>query len=87
MVNFALGRDLALMGTEYQRKDINKVAWQLLDNKVCDQIDHILVNRRHCKNVCHVRSMSSAEIESDHFLVRTKIIMKIKRNEKTKNIT
>jgi endonuclease/exonuclease/phosphatase family metal-dependent hydrolase len=87
MVNFALGRDSAVTGTEYQHKDIHKVTLRLLDNKICNQIDHILVNRRHFTNVCDVTSMRGAEIESHHFLVRTKIIMRIKRNEKTKNVT
>jgi hypothetical protein len=43
-----------------------------------------LVDRRHCRNICDVRSMKDAEIESDHFLVGAKIKLKIKRSEKTK---
>jgi 3'-phosphoadenosine 5'-phosphosulfate sulfotransferase len=43
----------------------------------------MLVDRIHCTNVCDVRSMRNAEIESDHFLVRAKIRLKIKRSEKT----
>ena len=35
-------------------------------------------------NISDVRNMRGAEIESDHFLVRTKIVWKIKRREKTK---
>ena len=35
-------------------------------------------------NVCDVRSMRGAEIESGHFLVRAKIRMKIKKSKKTK---
>lgn len=84
MVNFALGRDLAVTGTWFQHKDIYKITWRSSDNKICNQIDHILVDRRHCTNVCDVRSMRGAEIESDHFLVRAKIRLKIKKIEKTK---
>ena len=47
--------------------------------KVYNQIDHILVDRSHCLNVCYVRSMRGAEIESDHFLMRTKVRLKIKK--------
>ena len=47
--------------------------------KVYNQIDHILVDRRHCLNVCYVRSMKGAEIESDRFLIRAKIRLKIKK--------
>jgi endonuclease/exonuclease/phosphatase family metal-dependent hydrolase len=67
MVNFAMGRDLAVAGTWYQHKDIHKVTWQSPDNKIYNQIDHILVDRRHYTNVCDVRSVRGAEIESDHF--------------------
>jgi len=53
------------------------------DNKICNQIDHILVERRNCMNDCDVRSMRGAERESDHCLVRAKIRLKIVRSEKT----
>ena len=64
MVNFALGRELAVMETWYQPKDINKVTWRSPDDKICNQVDHILVDRRHCTNVCDVRSKRGAERES-----------------------
>jgi hypothetical protein len=48
------------------------------------QIDRILVDGRHRVNDCDVRSMTGAERESDHCLVRAKIRLKIKRSEKTK---
>jgi hypothetical protein len=83
MVNFTLGRDLALSGTLCQHKGIRKVTWRSPDNKICNQIDRVLV-RRHCTNVCDVKHMRGTEIESNHFLVRAKIKLKIKRNEKTK---
>jgi len=61
MVNFALVRDLAVMGTWYQHKDIHKVTLRSSDNKICIQTDHILVDRRHSTNDCDVRSMTGAE--------------------------
>jgi hypothetical protein len=63
MVSFTLGRDFALTGTLYQYK----VTWRLPDNKPCSQIHNILF-RRHCTNVCNVKRMRGAEIESNHFL-------------------
>jgi hypothetical protein len=83
MVNFVLGRDLALTGTWYQNKDIHKVTWRSPDNKVCNQIDHILVDSRHCTNVCDVRRMIGAEIESGLFLVMAKL-RKVRRLRKVK---
>jgi hypothetical protein len=46
MVNFALGRDLVAAGIWYQHKDIHKVTWRSPDNKMCNQIHHILIERR-----------------------------------------
>jgi hypothetical protein len=81
MVNFTLGRDFALTGTLYQYK----VTWRSPHNKICSQIHNILF-RRHCTNVCSLKRVRGAEIESNHFVVRAKIRLKIKRNEKTKKI-
>ena len=84
MVNVALGVALAVTGTWYQHKDIDKVTWRSTDNKMCNQMVHILIDRKHDMNVCDVRSIRGGAIEWDHFLVRAKIRLEIKRSEKTK---
>jgi endonuclease/exonuclease/phosphatase family metal-dependent hydrolase len=84
MVNFALGRDLDATETWYQHNDIHKVTWTSPDNKVRNQINYILVKRRHCTSVCGVASMRGAETESDHLGMWAKIRLKIKRSAKNK---
>ena len=84
MINFALERDLAVTGTLYHHKDIHEVTWKSPENKICNQIDHTLVNRSPCTNVCDLRSKWGAGIQSDHFIVRAKIRLEVKRSEKTK---
>jgi len=84
IINFALERDLAVTGIWYHHKDIQEVAWRSPDNKIWNQIDHTLVDRNHCTNVCDLKSMWGADIESDHFLVRDKIRLKSRKSEKTK---
>jgi hypothetical protein len=66
MVNFTQGRDVAFSGTLYQHKDICKVTWRSPENKIYNQTDHVLV-RIHCTNVCNVKHIRGAEIESNHF--------------------
>jgi hypothetical protein len=83
-VNFALGTDSDVMGTWYQHKDIHDFTWRSPDSKICNPLDHILVDRRICTNIGDVRSVRGAEIESDHFLLRAKIRLKIMRSEKLK---
>jgi hypothetical protein len=84
MVNFVLGRDLAVTGTWYQYRDIHKDTWRSPDNKLCNQVDHILIDRRYCTNVFDVRSVRVAEMESYPILVTAKIRLKIKGSERTK---
>jgi len=59
--------------------DIHNVTWRSNDNKISNHVDYMLVDGRHCTNVCDVRNMRGAEIESGHFLMRAKIRFKIKR--------
>jgi hypothetical protein len=84
MVNYALGRNLAVTRTWFQNQDIHKVTWTSSDDKMCNHTIHTLVDSRHCINICDVRGMRGAEIESDHFLVRAKDRVKIKKHEKNK---
>jgi hypothetical protein len=63
MVNFALGRDLTGMGQWCQHENICKVTWRSPDNKICNHLFHIFVDRKHRTNVCDMRSMRGAEIE------------------------
>jgi hypothetical protein len=84
MADFALGRDVAVNGTWFQYKDIHKVTWRSPDSQICNQIDHLLVDSRHCINVFDVRSLRGADTESDHYLVCAKLKIKIKWSEKIK---
>ena len=79
MINFAMGRDLAVTETWYQHKDIPRVDWKWFD-KICNQLDYILVGWRHLW--CEKYERSWYRIRT--FLVRAKIRLKIKRNEKIK---
>jgi hypothetical protein len=38
MVNFSLRRDLTVMGTWCQHKDIHKVTWQSTNNKIYNEV-------------------------------------------------
>jgi len=81
---FSMGNGFSYDGNVVPYKDFHMVTWWSPDKEVCNQVDHMLVDRRHCTNVGDVRNMRGAETESDHFLVRAKIILKIKGSEMIK---
>jgi hypothetical protein len=87
MVNIAMARDFSVTRTWYQHKDIHRVTWRSPDNKICNQTNHILVDRRLCTNVWDGRNTRSAEIESHHYLVRVKIRLKTKKVRRLGNVT
>ena len=49
------------------------------DGRAKNQIDHTLVNRKFRTSVVDTRAMRSADVASDHYLVRSTIRLKLKR--------
>ncbi|KAK5639471.1 hypothetical protein RI129_011963 [Pyrocoelia pectoralis] len=60
LINFAMERDM----------DIYKGTWKSPDGRVVNQIDHVLIERKHENKISNVRSTRGAEADSDHFLVK-----------------
>jgi hypothetical protein len=63
--------------TMFEHKDIHKRTWKSPDGNVFNQIDHILIDVRHCSDLRDVRSYRGANIDSDHYLIITKIRSRI----------
>jgi len=51
-----------------------------------NQIDHTLVNKTFITSVLDTRAMRSADVASDHYLVRSTIRLKLKRALARKSI-
>jgi hypothetical protein len=47
VVNFATSRNLTVKSTMFPHRNIHKVTWTSPDGKTHNQIDHILIDRRH----------------------------------------
>lgn len=46
LVNFAHSKNCIKSSRYFPRKNVHKYTWKSLDGGICNQIDHILINRR-----------------------------------------
>ena len=68
--------DLVITATIFPHKEIHKQTWISPDRYTCNQIDHVLINRKFRTSVLDTRAIRSADIASDHHLVCTKLRLK-----------
>lgn len=77
LVDLAMSKDLAISSTFFPRKDIHKATWKSPDGITSNQIDHVLINRRHGSDIMDVRTCRGADVESDHYMVLIKYRQRI----------
>jgi len=73
-----------ISSTWFPHKQIHKGTWKSPDGNTINQIDHVLVDKRYASHVLDVRTKRGANVDSDHFLVATKIRTKIIHRDKRK---
>jgi endonuclease/exonuclease/phosphatase family metal-dependent hydrolase len=73
LVDFALAHNLIIGGTLFEHKKIRKGTWKTPNGNSINQIDHILVDARHRSNLLDVRAFRGANVDSDHYLIGSKI--------------
>ena len=68
-------------GTIFTHKNIHRVTWRSLDGDTMNQIDHILIQKKHSSNLKDVRCKQGVNIDSDHYLVMAEIQARITMNK------
>jgi hypothetical protein len=77
LVQFAAATDMIIGGTVFPQKSIHQVTWRSPDGVTMNQIDHILIQKKHSSNLRGVRCKRGANVDSDHRLVVAKIQARI----------
>jgi len=70
----------------FPHKNIYKGTWMSPDGRYVNQIDHILVSTRFKNCIQDIRTMRGADGDSDHYLVKGKMKVKIKKVTRNKGI-
>ena len=83
LIEFATEMKMKIMNTCFQRKNIYKATWVSPYGNTCNQIDHVMTERKDANAIKNVRSQRGAEGGSDHYMV--KVIVKQVMPQETKN--
>jgi hypothetical protein len=84
LINLAASQNMVLGSTRFERKNIYKYTWESPDWETQNQIDHILLDSKHINNLVDVRTYRGVNIDSDHYLLGSKVRVRISNIRKSK---
>jgi endonuclease/exonuclease/phosphatase family metal-dependent hydrolase len=79
LVQLAIAHNLEISSTKFQHRRIYKYTWKVPRQDICNQTDHVLINKRKAYTITDVRTLRGPNCDSDHYLVRTKIRQRISK--------
>ena len=83
LMNFCDEAGLIIGGTMFPHRDIHKGTWRSPNLMYVNQIDHIIISRRHRSFLQDVRANRGADIgQTGHYLLIGKLKLKLKRTQR-----
>jgi hypothetical protein len=77
LIDFAKEKNMTIISTYFQRKEIYKGTWRSPDGRTINQIDHILIERPEENSIKNVRTYRGPDADTDHFMVGAKMTQSI----------
>jgi len=81
LVQFAAATDMIIGGTIFTHTNIHKLTWRSPDGDTMNQIDHILIQKKHSSNLKDIRCKRVVNVDSDHYLAMAEIQARISMNK------
>lgn len=69
VINMAISKELVINSTYFPRKNIHKHTWVSPNGLTKNQIDHVMINKKHMSCISNMRSYRGSDADTDHYLI------------------
>ena len=85
LMDFCEANEMVIRWSQFPDKERHKVTWVSLDQRMHNQSNHVIINRRWRSSIQDVRVRRGADTSSDHHLLMAKVKIRMAKVVKAKN--